>query len=311
MGAYYSNTLAGFLKESTNLILGTLTHQAGIAGFHQQLHTQTLSWGEEIDLLKFSFKTLIEAKPESGEFGILLEYPIARREKRIDAVIIADTLIIVIEFKVGKFDYLNADKEQLLDYCLDLRDFHFESREKVIVPILLATNGDEIDNRSLESSDLVKNILFANAANLKDNLIKIFDSYLIYDQNLDLKKWDNSDYSPTPTIIEAAQTLYAGKSVVEISRSHAGTKNLTKTSNAVINAIKIAKANNQKIICFITGVPGAGKTLAGLNIAHDKDFQDHEKSLATFLSGNGPLIKVLREALSRDAFKNPEKRYDG
>ncbi|WP_454804394.1 DUF2075 domain-containing protein [Mucilaginibacter phyllosphaerae] len=301
MGAFYLNTIAGFLQDSTKSILGTLTHQAGIAGFHQQLHTQTLSWDEEIEVLKHSFKELLNYNSSAGNFGILLEYPIARRDKRIDAVIIANELIIVLEFKVGSNDYFNSDKEQLLDYCLDLRDFHFESREKIIVPILLATNAPFKKNEQSEHSDQVKDILYANSENLTEILDSIFrdnSNEIVYFQ-----KWNNSDYSPTPTIIEAAQTLYAGKSVIEISRSHAGTKNLTKTSDAVVNAIKHAKANNEKIICFITGVPGAGKTLAGLNIAHDKEFQDHETSLATFLSGNGPLIKVLREALSRDAFK--------
>ncbi len=303
MGAFYLNTISNFLDDNNDLIIGSLTKQAGIAGFHQQLHTQTLSWNEEINVLKSSLKELINQKSASSEFGILLEYPIARREKRIDTVIIANNLIIVIEFKVGKDDYFNTDKEQLLDYCLDLRDFHFESRNKIIVPILLATNGKNIENKFPNENELIKNITFANSNNIASNILEILERNDAKIKEIDNNKWDKSDYSPTPTIIEAAQTLYAGKSVIEISRSHAGTKNLTKTSDAIVNAIKLAKANNQKIVCFITGVPGAGKTLAGLNIAHDNEFQGHEKSLATFLSGNGPLIKVLREALSRDAFK--------
>jgi hypothetical protein len=307
MGAFYLNSIANFINEDTQLIIGTLASQSGLAGFHQLLHSQTLSWNEEIIILKSSLKQLIDQRPEFGKFGILLEYPIARREKRIDVVIVSNNIIIVIEFKVGQFEYLNADKEQLLDYCLDLRDFHFESRDKIIIPLLLATKGEAIENVLLESSDLVKNILFTNDNNLANFLLRTLNIYNNPAIECDFRKWDNSDYSPTPTIIEAAQTLYAGKSVVEISRSHAGTKNLTKTSNAVVDAIKIAKANNEKIICFITGVPGAGKTLAGLNIAHDKEFQGSEISLATFLSGNGPLIKVLREALSRDAHKKIRK----
>src|ERR1700759_4104732 len=141
MGAFYSNIISRFIKDDNDLIIGALTKQAGISGFHQQLHTQTRSWGEEINILKSSLKLLLIQNPQADDFGILLEYPIARREKRIDVVIIANDLIIVIEFKVGKSDYSNADKEQLLDYCLDLRDFHFESKDKIIVPILLATNG--------------------------------------------------------------------------------------------------------------------------------------------------------------------------
>jgi len=307
MAAFYSNTVANFIDDDNNLIVGTLTKMAGISGFHQQLHTQTLSWSDEINILKASFKQLIKKETSFTQSGILLEYPIARREKRIDVVIIVNGIIIVIEFKVGRSEYLNSDKEQLLDYCLDLRDFHFESRNRTVVPILLATNGKTIANKFSDSNELVKEIYFANSDNLADNLYEVITAY--GNQNiLDNKKWDESDYSPTPTIIEAAQSLYSGKSVIEISRSHAGNKNLTKTSNAVINAIRDAKTRNQKIICFITGVPGAGKTLAGLNIAHYAEFQNDEKSLATFLSGNGPLIKVLRGALAKDAFSKIKRQ---
>jgi hypothetical protein len=303
MGAFYLNTIAKFIADDDKSIVGSLATQSGLAGFYQLLHSQTLSWGEEIAVLKSSLIEAIAQRPQISELGILLEYPIARREKRIDVVIIGNNLIIVVEFKVGQSEYLNADKEQLLDYCLDIRDFHFESRDKIIVPVLLATNGKSPINNVAESAELVKEIYLANSISFENLLIKLLDQYDSTSSELNYTNWDRSDYSPTPTIIEAAQTLYAGKSVVEISQSHARRKNLKQTSDAVINAIKLAKANNQKIICFITGVPGAGKTLAGLNIAHDKAFQDHEKSLATFLSGNGPLIKVLREALSRDAYK--------
>jgi hypothetical protein len=303
MGAFYSNTIARFINDDDKHIIGALATQSGLSGFYQLLHTQTLSWGEEIKILKSALIDVNHKYPKIADFGILLEYPIARREKRIDVVIIANDLIIIIEFKVGKSDYSNSDKEQLLDYCLDIRDFHFESRNKIIIPLLVATSGKYVDTVHTANKENVKEIITTNALSLADTLIDILENYNSDFNNLNFIKWNESDYSPTPTIIEAAQTLYSGKSVIEISRSHAGTKNLTKTSDAVVNAIKIAKANNQKIICFITGVPGAGKTLAGLNIAHDKEFQGNEKSLATFLSGNVPLIKVLKEALVRDAFK--------
>ncbi|GAB3911258.1 DUF2075 domain-containing protein [Mucilaginibacter boryungensis] len=303
MGAYYSNSISGFLKDDTLKISGSLSHEAGLAGFHQQLHTQTLSWNDEIIILKSAFQKIVKYSRSANNWGILLEYPIARREKRIDVVIIANDIIIVLEFKVGKIEYLNSDKDQVLDYCLDLRDFHSESRDKIIVPILLATEGKSVENKFIKNLDFVQEVIIANSINISEIIVQIVNAWGNLNLTLKYEAWNESDYSPTPTIIEAAQNLYAGKSVVEISRSHAGKKNLTKTSNAVVDAIKTAKATNQKIICFITGVPGAGKTLAGLNIAHDKEFQDGEQSLATFLSGNGPLIKVLRNALSRDAHK--------
>lgn len=301
MGAFY-NLIGKFISDDDEHIIGALTIEAESSGFYQQLHAQTRSWREEIPILKTTLINAISQTPAIENFAIFLEYPIARREKRIDAVIIAVDLIIVIEFKVGQVDYLSSDKEQLMDYCLDLRDFHFESRNRNIVPVLLATKASDEENENLIVENSIANIQIANANNFETVFQRIIGN--CGNENLiDYVKWNNSDYFPTPTIIEAAQTLYSGKSVVEISRSHARIKNLTRTSNAVIEAINIAKKNDEKIICFITGVPGAGKTLAGLNIAHHKAFQSNDESIATFLSGNGPLIKVLREALSRDAHK--------
>jgi len=311
MAAFYINSVGSFLEESYNSIVGSLTEQAGVAGFHQQLHTQTNSWIEEIRILQKTFTALSGSFLGFRDYGILLEYPIARRDKRIDAILITDSILIVIEFKYGKSEYNIADKEQVIDYCLDLRDFHFESRDKKIIPVLLATDAGSIQNRFVDNNEAVQDIYFANSTNFESCLLNILKTWNKESPNLDYQLWDKSIYSPTPTIIEAAQTLYAGKSVKEISQSHAGRVNLSKTTNAVLDAIEEAKKNNEKIICFITGVPGAGKTLAGLNIAHHIDFQNPESSMATFLSGNGPLIKVLRQALSRDAFKkNKEKGSD-
>jgi hypothetical protein len=299
MAAFYKNDVASFVNEANNSIIGTLTQQSGLAGFVQQLHTQTHSWDNEINILKKSLNDLSKHIALS-EAGILLEYPIARRAKRIDVVVIIKGIIIIIEFKSGKSQYENADKDQLVDYCLDLRDFHFESRDKVIVPLLLASDAKNINNLYKDNGAPVKPIIFANPTNLTECLINILKQD--GSSTIDYLQWDRSIYSPTPTIIEAAQALYAGKSVAEISNNQAGKENLTTTTKAVVDAIKYAKKYNKKVICFITGVPGAGKTLAGLNIAHDNEFQTEEHSLATFLSGNGPLIQVLREALKRDAF---------
>lgn len=306
MGAFYSNTLNGFIKDSNKEVLGELISKS--TGFYEHKHSQTSSWEEEINILKASFEQIVAQNPNSNKWGILLEYPISRRQKRIDAVIVADNLIIVVEFKVGKSDYLSGDKEQVVDYCLDLRDFHFESRDKIIVPVLLATEGKTVENKTVQNSDSVQNTLFVNSGNLTDLLITITDEWSD-GVKYDYQKWDDSDYSPIPTIVEAAQSLYANKAVIEISQSHARKIKLAKTTRAVVNAIKSARANNEKIICFITGVPGAGKTLAGLNIAHDKELQGQGKSLATFISGNMPLIRVLKKALSNDAYKEI-KRID-
>lgn len=297
MKAYYSNAISEFIADNTDNIIGKLTRESGLAGFHQLLHKQTASWGSEINLLKNSLIQITDIHKN----GILFEYPIARRSKRIDVIIVLNNIVIVIEFKDGKSTYDNIDEEQLIDYCLDLRDFHKESRNKTIIPIVLVPNGPNKNNSIIESIDAVHDTLYANSNNLAGIISQIvrFDNTATIS---DYTCWELSDYQPTPTIIEAAQTLYSGKSVREITNSHAGKKNLNKTTDAVVQAVMHSKSNNKKVICFITGVPGAGKTLAGLNIAHHSELQSQGGSLATFLSGNAPLIKVLREALSRDSY---------
>jgi hypothetical protein len=306
MGAFYSNSISEFIKDDESRIMGLLIVEEGV-DFYEHKNTQTFSWVDEIVLLKSSLAALIQQRPESSKLGILLEYPISRRQKRIDAVIVAYNLIIVLEFKVGKTTHSSGDKEQVLDYCLDLRDFHFESRDKIIIPFLLATEGKGIENHFVTKEDFVQNIVIVNGSNLAGNIIQTIDKWGDTNQLYDYKKWNNSDYSPTPTIVEAARDLYAGKEVIEISQSHARKAKLAKTTKAVVDAIKLARKNNEKIICFITGVPGAGKTLAGLNIAHDKQLQGEGKPLATFISGNSPLIAVLKKALSNDAYKKIKK----
>lgn len=119
-------------------------------------------------------------------------------------------------------------------------------------------------------------------------------------QAVDPISWEAGRYRPTPTIIEAAQALYRNHSVEEISRNEAGAENLSTTSLYIGNVIDEAKANHRKVICLVTGVPGSGKTLAGLNIANQR-MQGHDDEHAVFLSGNGPLVSVLREALAQDA----------
>lgn len=296
-GAYYCKSVAEFLSEPDSSIRDVLT-QSTSKSFYQQLSTQTTSWSNFISILKRSLSSI----PNIETSGILLEYTIPRRAKRIDALLIANGIIIVIEFKDGDEDeFKNSYSVQLEDYCLDLRDFHLESDNKIIVPLLLCHNGKSRENVFKREVSSVQQTIFSNSSNLNAIITTILKVFA--DEEIDFQKWNNSTYTPTPTIIEAATSLYAGMDVKEISRSHSGEENLTRTSDAVINAIKEAQTTKSKIICFITGVPGAGKTLAGLNIVHNSSFKTNEKDLGVFLSGNSPLVKVLSEALARDCSK--------
>lgn len=214
--------------------------------------------------------------------------------KRIDNLLIHNGIIYILEFKIFAKTFEMHAVEQVIDYALDLKNFHSGSHDKTLVPILVSTMAPTIQNNISFADDCISNCLKANSNNLSQVINNVDAEYKQDDFDIDC--WQNSSYKPTPTIIEAAQTLYTNHSVKDISRRGAEAINLSLTKNAVESIIKVSKKNKQKSICFITGVPGSGKTLAGLYIAiHSMNYDEDEH--ACYLSGNGPLVKVLRGAL--------------
>ena len=293
MPAYYQAPVPAFLAHDENFIVGCLSSVANQA-LRELTAEQLDAWRQQIAILRLALRPLA-----SRNLHLLLEYPIPRRGKRIDAVLLAEHLILVIEFKCGARKYDREARIQVEDYCLDLRDFHSESRKRILVPFLVATHADDSPPTLGEVIDSVSPIWFANADSLERVIEQTLTAYRSPSaDSIDPIRWDAGEYAPTPTIVEAARVLYEGKNVREITRCHAGAENLTKTSAAVMQAIEQARQEGRKLICFVTGVPGSGKTLAGLNIVHNREL--HQGSLGVFLSGNGPLVKVLSEALARD-----------
>jgi len=291
MRAYYSATIQNFLQEEITSILGKLTS----AHSHRHLEIQqTNTWKIQINVLKEVFKN-------NPEGYIFFEFSIPRMGKRVDNVIIIGDLIFVIEFKAGDSKYEKHAIDQVLDYSLDLKNFHEGSHNEKLIPILVATHASEIDNSIEKYQDLLYKPIFANKENLYDVLSFCFSEKET--TSIDPKKWFESTYKPTPTIIEAAQALYKGHNVKEISRSDSGAINLSTTASCINRVIDESKEKSQKSICIVTGVPGAGKTLAGLNIANERTKIAKDEN-AVFLSGNGPLVEVLREALTRDEVNN-------
>jgi hypothetical protein len=303
VSAFYIDNLKNHNQTPIDQIVGNLAREYG--KYHLDLKKQqTQTWIDTIEIFKKFFKEAKINISNIESWGILYEYKIPRRSKRVDVVLLSENLIFVLEIKNHQEIYNSVDIAQLEDYCLDLRDFHFESKDRIIIPILLCTNAPTVQNEYLKSEDFVQKTLFANSTNLSIIIQSIVEFFFNNHNNINLNAWNNSKYSPTPTIIEMAQMLYSGQSVSEISRH--GADNLTDTTNAVLDAIRQAQATNSKAICFITGIPGAGKTLAGLNIVHNREFQVNGSELGVFLSGNSPLVKVLSEALARD-FSKREK----
>ena len=293
--AYYQSTIESFLLENPLTVLGKLSAQH----FFDLEEQQKQAWQAEIQLLQ---RILV---PFQGH--LFFEFSIPRMGKRVDVVLIIHGIILVLEFKVGETHFSAFAIDQVMDYALDLKNFHETSHSCPIVPVLIATDAPVRDSELCQYEDRVYKPLAANQENLAWIIEKCVHS--IQGVPVNPFEWEQGRYKPTPTIIEAAQALYRGHNVGEISRSEAGAINLSKTSDAIDQIIDNAKRNYQKVICFITGVPGSGKTLAGLNIANRR-LQFGKDEHAVFLSGNGPLVTVLREALVRDDVLKGEKRKD-
>jgi hypothetical protein len=217
--------------------------------------------------------------------------------KRADVVLLWSGMVFVVEYKVGSRVFEAAALDQVLDYALDLKNFHAGSHHVPIVPILVATEAQESDARLRWSEDLV-----ALPLSTGDEVFGAVLEHVIGARAypvLNVREWLEAGYLPTPTIVEAASALYAGHSVANITRSEAGGRNLLETARAIGKLVAEARKYRRKTICFVTGVPGSGKTLAGLNLATEA-MSIKTGEHAVFLSGNGPLVEVLTEALARD-----------
>ena len=284
--SFYAESITSFLSQSKAHILGELSRPR----IFTITPAQSAAWEDQIVILKNTLQ---------GVDGYLcLEFDVPRIGSRIDAVVISGGCIFVLEFKVGESSYHREAINQVWDYALDLKNFHRESHDAPIIPILICTQAKR-GQRELSKpfADQVYEPITTNPEGLLSLIEEALSS--IEAPAIHPESWVCSPYQPTPTIIEAAQNLYTRHSVEAISRHDAGARNLAITSKRVEELIAQAARQREKHIIFVTGVPGAGKTLVGLNVA-TKRRDEHQQTHAVFLSGNGPLVAVLREALTRD-----------
>ena len=295
LGYYYSDTIDLFEKKSTNEIIGQITNENQ---FDSNRNTNQ-SWRSQIEILK---ETLIDLQGE-----LFFEFSIPRMGKRVDCLLIIQNIVFIIEFKVGEKEYLSSNLDQVWDYALDLKNFHKPSHSALLIPILVATEAKNENFQFLQTTheDGLYKPLKANKKNLREILLNGIEfcksSTTLIDQD-----YVKGSYSPTPTIIEAAVTMYKNHSVADITRSDADAKNLTTTTKSVSDIIEYAQNEKKKVICFVTGVPGAGKTLVGLDIA-TKHLDKEQDTHSIFLSGNGPLVAILQEALARDTVQRTKE----
>ncbi len=284
--AWYQDSIARFLSTSVDSIVGKLAANGQFDSVAEQVH----AWQQETYLLKEWLAGV------DGE--LFLEFTIPRVGSRIDAVVLSGRVVFVLEFKVEASEFEASARNQVWDYALDLKNFHEASHSARIVPILIATGALSSRNASLEfAEDGVARplLLHPSAVGLAIREAAALEVGPI----VEAREWSVAPYRPTPTIVEAARALFSQHSVDSIARHDAGARNLRETSQRLEELIDDARSRSRKIICFVTGVPGAGKTLVGLNVA-TKRREEGNPTHAVFLSGNGPLVAVLREALTLD-----------
>ncbi len=276
MAKGYASTVSKFIEEDENALIGRLVDGVGSTGIFSHEQTQIDAWREEIRLLVGQLSST-----EFSNWFIILEYEIPRRSRRPDVILLSPSTIFVIEFKIGSAVWDAASRWQVNSYARDLRDFHAESKDRNIVPILCATNGRgnwAEDVQILEETPQVRSLVRTNGSDLGQCLQSLAKSFSAKaTANIDPLAWLRSPYRPTPTIIDAAVRLYQGNGVREISHHYA--YNLDQTTDMAVKEISEARRLRRRVAIFVTGVPGAGKTLTGLDVVHDPTLR-HSDSLA-------------------------------
>ena len=286
--AYYCNSIPGFIRDTSASIVGQLVQHA-----FEINKDQSDAWENQILQLQERLKSC------GMEGDIIFEYDIVRLGKRIDVILLIRHMVFSLEFKNGKDVFTAQDAQQAEDYAVDIKNFHKESEDLYVCPILIATNAPKYKKPQSTGCYPDKQI-HLQRENIETLIPKVAELTGLYgsDEEIDFQQWFNSPYHPTPTIIAAAVEAYTTHDISEIANSEAGQNDIDACEAEIESVIEYARTNRKKCVCFVTGVPGAGKTLVGLDVVA-KNLHRGDENLSVYLSGNGPLVEVLREALKK------------
>lgn len=308
MKAYFSSDIARFVRTSADEICATLHSKYAADGFSSQYTSQTEAWNITLPKLQEELRILLTLHPGSQDWPILLEYPLYRLRRRIDVLILVPAAIVIVELKVGASSFRSSDQRQVEEYALDLRDFHAASSGVNLVPVLWCTEAQTISCAPATSTADVSPVCCVGKSGLAAFLSRVGGAapaarYVAHE-------WESAQYRPVPSVIDAATTLFAGHGVREIAQADA--TNLDTSANRVVDIIQETKRKGERSLVFLAGVPGSGKTLAGLQVVHSAiESEVEDKGDIIYLSGNTPLVVVLREALARDEAARRKARGEG
>lgn len=299
MTAHVSVRLADLLRTTDEQIIDQLLRSDAGSGFTQVSHNQLAAWRTELDVLRSAVRELSVHEARWHDVHLILEYRIPRREKRIDAILLLSRTIILLEFKVGAKRESLKNTEQLLDYALDIGYYHAASRGMRLAPILCTTESDELRFGPGHVDPPLEPIAFCGTRRLPEVLEALMASEVKEGVPIDPAMWPRSRYQPIPGIVEASIQLFREHDVQDIRSCLAGDERITRTVTYIDQLVGEVRRSGQKVLCMLTGVPGAGKTLAGLQVAHlEQTLQSDWRTV--FITGNRPLLNVLRAALQRD-----------
>jgi len=290
--AYYCNSIPGFIKDKSESIIGQLVRHS-----FEINKDQSDAWERQVTELQ----NRLEACGMEGD--IIFEYDIVRLGKRIDVILLIRHMVFSLEFKNGKEIFTAQDAQQAEDYAVDIKNFHKESEDLYVCPILIATEAAPYAKPQSIDCYPDKQV-YLQRENIETLIPKVTEISYLYgdDSEINFEKWFNSPYFPTPTIVAAAIEAYSTHNLSEIAHSEAGQENINICEEKIDSVVSYAQKNHKKCVCLVTGVPGAGKTLVGLDVVA-KNMDKGQENLSIYLSGNGPLVEVLREALVRSVKK--------
>jgi len=304
MASFYRSNVTEFLALSEEQLLAKLSIAYANRGYTSQYSDQTLTWERDIRSLRLTLDECIQKDVAAGNWGILLEFSIPRKEARIDVVLLINYQIVIIEAKSG-VAFLQA-RRQLEEYALLLHYFHKASAYRKIVPVIVSPELGEPNMDALNQYEMFPQLAtyWVNSVTLSSwqSLSTVLDLIAKRNANAQLQadSWDESPYHPVPSIIEAAIALRSGLSIREIAHCEASEHEIGMVRETIQSYVDLARTESHHVICFLTGVPGSGKTLVGLSLAHS---HENQKNAIHFMSGNGPLVKVLQHLFTQEARK--------
>ena len=304
MASFYRASVEEFLAQSEKEVLARLEIAYANRGYTSQYSDQTLTWERDIHSLRVTLEQCVRRSTTANSWGLVLEFSIPRKEMRIDTVLLIRDTVVVLEAKTGQAALLA--KRQIEEYALLLYYFHKGSADHRIVPIIVSPEATEPDLTALKQREFfpqlptywVAKVLRSSWDKLSEILIEV-DKYS--NERIFAKEWDDSPYFPVPSIIEAALALRTGLSIREIAHSEASEHEIENVRQAIQLYVDRARAESHHAICFLTGVPGSGKTLVGLSLAHS---DENKADAIHFMSGNGPLVQVLQYLFTQESMRS-------